>query len=523
MKIKDTQIKSYLKNESEKNIHAFLREIENCKHPNELRRSLKKFLSEGKLTINQDQGLRNWISEQYDEFLILVESLRNNELNQYGFEDKFFKLKFNFKFTELNKSTFITETYSILETLRKSCGTAVLSKKVDYPKNQLTFISSNLSKKLSSDHKSSINNQLIIFFLKSIGMIKEVIPYVPPKRGLARKVIDHGICTVYWMNTKTYDSLKDHVDMIIPAGKKISNKLYNNITKLDDAHMIQLFTIFNYRVSNRLYKAACNRIKLGASEYSGSDIEIMKSLKEFKDDCIYINKETGVKIGIGYGSALTLRAIKEHDFIYLSNCTIDSYSGRFHTVMTRLQKNIKINLSYGENYDKLVEFDIKSSQPSILANMIQKKDGGKMLKTIEDGNFYETLAKVHEDRTGYKMSRDEAKQWWMLGAYSNKFSECMEEFHEDLKLISLEAAEFVKHIKLRGKGNSKSHLPKILQRKEVKLMFNKILSRIIKENIMVFSTVHDSIVIRDKESKFIDMIVKDEMRKIGMKINISIK
>ncbi len=178
--------------------------------------------------------------------------------------------------------------------------------------------------------------------------------------------------------------------------------------------------------------------------------------------------------------------------------SVDSFSGRVHTIITRLPKFIRELGVIRYKGIALAELDMKTFQPLLFALMLEGTDFARWFFFVED--CYEEIRKKFK-----QPSRDIAKQYmykWMFGqATSRMHKEFCKTFPEaGAKLtrikteLNLNNPNSFKYSKNNKKiPNFHSNASFLMQKKEVELMMH-VWGELGKKQIP-FATIHDAVLV----------------------------
>lgn len=220
----------------------------------------------------------------------------------------------------------------------------------------------------------------------------------------------------------------------------------------------------------------------------------------------------------------------------------DESSGRLHTVITNMSKDVKKHLRY--NGKKLINLDFKNSQPflsSLLFNenfwnenlskgfkvlgknklakfsdcqcyITKDNDIDKYVEEVRTGTFYEEFMRLTNSE-----DRGETKRQALIVMYSANSVKTKNKtiFKKNYPNVS-------KMFECLKKDNYKQ-FPILLQQIEASLFIGRIAKRIALERpLMSLFTIHDSILCLEEDSSYIrDIMIEETIKLVGVKPNIS--
>lgn len=193
-------------------------------------------------------------------------------------------------------------------------------------------------------------------------------------------------------------------------------------------------------------------------------------------------------------------------------CVGDDY-GRIHTNFTNLKSYIRKNY-LSINGDKLIEFDIKNSQPYLLTRIIHENNNNTInpieleyfIELTKKGLYYEYFqSKVK----GSKRKDIKEMTYKVLFGRNNIKKECDQLFYKSFPTIY----NFIVRYKEQN-GNYKA-LSHQLQRIESKIIFEGVIRKIKQyyPHISVI-TIHDSVMVEKKYRNEVSRIFNSEINKI---------
>lgn len=289
--------------------------------------------------------------------------------------------------------------------------------------------------------------------------------------------------------------------------------------------------------------------------------DMINKLKSDKNN----NSTKNVEQLINENEKISLAIIISEKFREPFSILVDKSGYRMHTMLTRLKRDLRKFLSYGEK--KLVGIDIKNSQPYLMTLLLRKefwngeneleigkvkRDNNKKrskeiicdikciitltesLETLDgegfrrnnfvqdvvDGSFYERL---QEEFTGLRKggySRDDVKKLVYVILFGDKRSQHFPVY----KAFKKRYPEVSKLIEAVKKDDHRA-LPLILQRLESFLVLQVICKKISKKrpDIPLF-TIHDSIVTTEGNEMYVMQAMKEELeKKVGLSPKLSIQ
>ncbi len=183
---------------------------------------------------------------------------------------------------------------------------------------------------------------------------------------------------------------------------------------------------------------------------------------------------------------------------------------RLNTNLTMMASDLR---RFIKGYNNLSYLDLSNSQP-VLFNAILKRYEENASKTLKiqieqyynstiNGKWYEDLSKV------FNCSRDEAKQKWMLIAYS-KNNQCLE-IKNEFKKRYPEIYNIIHNIK---KENYREFSIS-LQKSESKIFIDEICKELIEQGIQPFS-IHDGVIVpKTKKEETYQIMIKVLYKHLG--------
>lgn len=220
----------------------------------------------------------------------------------------------------------------------------------------------------------------------------------------------------------------------------------------------------------------------------------------------------------------------------------DESSGRIHTVITNMSKDVKKHLRY--NGKKLINLDFKNSQPflsSLLFNenfwnenlskgfkvlgknklakfsdcqcyITQDNDIDKYVEEVRTGKFYEEFMRLTNST-----DRGETKRQALICMYSANSVKT-----KTKTIFKKNYPNVFKMFECLKKDNYKQ-FPILLQQIEASLFIGRIAKRIALERpLMSLFTIHDSILCLEEDSSYIkDIMIEETVKMVGVEPNIS--
>jgi hypothetical protein len=294
-------------------------------------------------------------------------------------------------------------------------------------------------------------------------------------------------------------------------------------TKSEDDRL-QLAFILSLTPETGIYKLSLKRLELGycTKEVDEGDSEIEHLDKGVKYLLSGKFKGANSSIELTYSTALKVKIMYEHDIEKLMRIKTDNYSGRKHTMMTRLTRELKGFLKTIAG-DKIAEIDIKACQPTILGTILRDEVGedGFLTEMVEGKDFYSELSRVlYGDPNFKKHDRSWMKLEFMKCAFSGGRSNKGYKFDRVLKELGyIKSSDWIrdhrctyKYLDDAGDYNFKSDLPRILQSREVDIMFGTIIPSVMKLGIKRFCTIHDSIICIEKDAEAVRNVMESGFR-----------
>lgn len=198
----------------------------------------------------------------------------------------------------------------------------------------------------------------------------------------------------------------------------------------------------------------------------------------------------------------------------------DDY-GRLHTNFTILKKDIRNNYLTIEG-DKLLEIDIRNSQPLFLALFLKKEINREVISSnkefklyfdlVKNGIFYDYIMDKYKE-----LDRNEVK----ILTYKVFFGRNIDSVKENSIFKDLFPTIYNYLKEFKQLNNNYKTLSHELQQLESNFIFNTAIKRIYNENEYIkLITIHDSILFKRIDKDFIEKIFNEEMNKLYFKLNI---
>jgi len=480
--------------------------------------------------------------------------------------DWMYKAAQSFKLIGYSKARLTNITYkvaAVLNILSKNRGiynkqmynkvTTIESRK-SFKYQDTTYIPASDMKRICGEHSAS-DYLTIKYALINYGCIKEisnsyyyVADTIDPLTG---EVLDQGrgIAKPYWINPDVLEEVYSDSEMILVPSNTIYESTIDQYRNLKRSYQAAIAGLLKLKVSDQLYEAALKRIK---SSVKG---EVLNGDEDNEDaELIYRNKITirvrdaknvPISVELTSQAANVIIAMHEFDLFTLLRYTIDDYSGRLHTVITRLTKNLRSHLIWNDG-ESVCDSDIQSCQPMLLTGLLARDGYPEVAEMVQDKDFYKFMAAVanKEDYDSFELSaiaRKEEKSLFMGAAYGKgkdhtKFVDMLadiivkrrgsEEAGDEFRKYFLELIDgqsernirdgyIVTHRKrVLDNGHIENYLPsalpKRMQSMEVEIMFGEdgVIERLIRAGINDFTTIHDSVVIRKRDMKLAQEIMQ---------------
>ncbi len=224
---------------------------------------------------------------------------------------------------------------------------------------------------------------------------------------------------------------------------------------------------------------------------------------DFTFDCESAEKYFESNFSNENGIAFQLNALKEHEYYF----STDSNTGRVFTNYTNLKREFRKFIHHASG-ERLVELDIKNSQPLFLAslyNQFSHSSNSLYSNLCEQGIIYDYMqAKIGG-------SRDKVKTGFLTVLFSPKHwdSKVKRVFQSDFP----ELLDYANHVK----ENRSNELALALQKCEADIVLNTVGSQLLQENIS-FLSVHDSLIVTQSQSEYVKNLMA---RKISEQYNIN--
>lgn len=477
-----------------------VRELSKVKTPDELRERFSQFVKVNGLRKKVDDGLYSFSVEAVERYFEyqdspeeeddLTKSLESQSRWKYHSD---IKVKRGGVMEARTKKKFVVRLLDCISHFEKN----------EYEENGniVSFIPNSYHKYVVGSRSAGciLDFDCIETLMIREGLIAPYSNYMPPLRGSDGTILRKGMCKRFVINKQKLESLKTGVSKYIITDSDFQSRQLKKVCNLNDNEIIIALGIFNFTPLKKDYDLAIR------------DIELYKSGR--KDE-----------MTMDFGSASIIKATYEKDYEKIISWSIDNYSGRFHSVVTRLSSEYRKRMVTLEG-ERTVEIDLRSSQPSILFSTIERELGYKspIAESCMKGQFYEELAvrsglaKSIEDVSSNENLRDRAKLLFMQGCYSSSLRNIYDVglFNKAIKSWDEKAYQYIQSRRksLVVGGVRKSSLPKIMQEEEVKLVLGSVVSSCIENGILEITTIHDCIKCRESDAESVREIMKEEFFK----------
>ncbi len=188
----------------------------------------------------------------------------------------------------------------------------------------------------------------------------------------------------------------------------------------------------------------------------------------------------------------------------------DEFSGRIHTNITNLYKQLRALLRVDGQDEPLVELDIRNSQPLFLAiaALKAKVQDKKYLELCESGQLYDYLA------LELGMSRDSAKKELMLYYFAKNGHRSV---LKELKQLFEKQFDSIASYLTKIKSKDHKRAAKQMQMAERQLIIDNVCVKLFQQRKDLFvTTVHDSLLVRKSDSDLAEAVLMDEFMKLGV-------
>lgn len=479
-----------------------VRDLRKVKTPDELRDKFMQFVRINGLRKKVDAGLYSFVVDAVDRYLKeqdsfdifdgdeFLESVRLHSKNTYHYT---IDVEPGSRKEARVKKKFIVRVLDCISHFEKN----------EYEENGklISFIPNSYHKSAigSKAAGSTIDFDSVVYLLMREGIIEFYANYTPPLKAPDGSIIKRGKCDRFILNKKRLEELKSGVSKYIVTDANFQRRQVNKVCNLNDNEIVIALGIFNFTPLKSDYDSAVK------------DIELYKS--GHKDE-----------MTMDYGSACIIKALYEKDYEKIISWSIDNYSGRFHSVVTRLSSKYRKRMTTIEG-ERSVEVDLRSAQPSILFSTIEKELGYRspIADSCMNGTFYEEfavrtgLAKSIDEVQNDESLRKKAKMLFMHGCYSSSLRNLNEvgRFNRAIKSWDEKAYRYIqsKRRSLEVGGVRKSLLPKTMQMEEVKLILINVVESCINKGVMEITTIHDCIKCKESDAELVRVIMKEEFLK----------
>jgi hypothetical protein len=181
----------------------------------------------------------------------------------------------------------------------------------------------------------------------------------------------------------------------------------------------------------------------------------------------------------------------------------DNY-GRFHTNFTTLKKSIRNNCVKIDN-SKIVELDIKNSQPLFFLSILPKKEIGQeyylWLNLVKSGDFYKYIFHKYYKCFKIKLSKNKIKRLTYVIFFGKNDDNKINRF---FRALFPKIYDFI--IKIKHENGDYRWLAHELQRIESSFVFNKLVKNIKNDKDVPLFTVHDSIFFKSSDYEYVEPI-----------------
>lgn len=434
-----------------------------------------------------------------------------------------------------------------------------------YNYEDVTYIPAQEWKELCGTHSAS-DYQAIKFCLQQNNVIKELssrwsfkTEVVDNITGVVRE-LGEGIAKPTWINPEFTKELSAKSELVCIPSNGIFNNTISRLAGLDDVHFAAIYSILKLKVSKQMHNAALKRLQMPASERyvreGFEDEEEEYKIYGYRQalNVTYNDKNGKNKrdINITSQTANIIEAMYNFDILPLLRFTIDDYSGRLHTPITRLMSEVRNNLRWSDD-SQVVDIDIRACQPTLFLGLLAKHGYPELASEVGNKDFYKFLASElkHTDYDALVMSKEERTDYKLLfmeSDYStgssfkrfvkmlaevvmrksgedkaNEFIKFMYELANGKSELNINDGFEIQH-RLRVYDNGYSYfyvpsaLPKRMQCQEVDIMFGKdgVLERLIKAGITQYTTIHDAILVKEADAELAhDIMQSTFVEKLG--------
>lgn len=334
-----------------------------------------------------------------------------------------------------------------------------------------------------------------------------------------------------FINNKYLQRKKKKIQLYSETLKQLCGNGYNNYMRYleEEEIIVKIRNYYNGSHSNTYLVNDIELVEIDTNLTISNGTLVLYVSKENKKNELYNELLTDLsKVQIDYNSSLqwyknnyynkTLDASQYYSGLYSiqrfnSKYMIFDKYGRCHTNVTTLKKEIRSNFLKLDN-EKLIELDIKNSQPLFMALLMSKLGtyDEKFFNDCINGVIYENIA------TKANITRSEAKKvvYKVMFGINKIYPKpgTINYYFQELYPITYEWINNYKYVNYTYKSLSRE-----MQRTESNFVFNKLIPEIKRiTNNDSLLTIHDSIMIKEKYYNIASLIFNELVDEIKYSI-----
>lgn len=257
----------------------------------------------------------------------------------------------------------------------------------------------------------------------------------------------------------------------------------------------------------------------GASNYLNSALQNRVTLKSKKNN---LNRKMNILAHDSWKMA-----IDNFDSRYL---TVDFKCGRIFTNAVNLPSELRQFIRTQNGHLMNQSWDVSNCQPlllclciecEVISSLYPPKDYVRYKWLCESGIFYKTFIELME-KDGHTVNKELFKQEFfehvLFGKYSEKkINKFRKTFAKHFPTIS----KYLEQIKKLERKNKNNNILAIkLQKFEAKIMIEGVATKLIKNGVIDFYTVHDGFYTTIASSKVVKQTIIDEFKKYGLEPDV---
>jgi hypothetical protein len=427
----------------------------------------------------------------------------------------------------------------------------------NYKYKDITYIPAQELKDICGTN-SATDYTVIKYCLTNAGIIKELnnhwlfkTEYYDEINGTIT-VTGEGVAKPYWINPNITKILNNK-EVIAIDSNGIFDNLSKTIESTDDNYFGAIAGLLKLQVSDQIYNSALVRLGMDSVkrvvkegyEESNNDQEKYEIVNSIPVDLFDASGAFCCQVMLSIQTANIIVAIHDFDLFTLLRYTIDDYSKRLHTSITRLKSEAREHLRFNDG-ENIADIDIQSCQPMIFCSLLAQYGFPELASEVGNKDFYKYLAShINQvDYDLYEFKNDERKKYKLLfmksdystGAHFRKFVKSIAEI-VNKKSGMTRATELINLMYALADGKSElnikegfetnyrtqmtkngfkrnsylpSALPKRMQSKEVEIMYGKngVCEKLNSAGIP-FTTIHDAILVPESAKEWAHKIMQE--------------